>query len=188
MGEKLIRKFYLKQFKTISSAISTYDDLDLLVNHLAEGTARTFGAKGCSIMVLDEREKQLFPLGSFGISQKYLEKGPLFVNEKWSALVTGEPEIIHDLNNNPLIQYPQYAAEEGIVAMLTVPVISRISVIGLIRIYFGEPKYVHEEDVDSLLVLGKLLGLAIENHGVKNFVEGVKTAMGSLPLRMLEGL
>ena len=188
MGEKLVRKFHLKQFKAISDAISTYDDLNLLVNHLAEGTTLTFGAKGCSIMVLDEREKQLFPLGSFGISEAYLAKGPLFVDEKWSAFVTGEPEIIHDLSKNPHIQYPQYAAEEGIVAMLTVPIISRIPVIGLIRIYFGEPKYVHEEDVDSLLVLGKLLGLAIENYGIKNFVEGVKTAMGSLPLRMLEGL
>ena len=188
MGEKLVRKFDLKQFKAISGAISTYDDLGLLVNHLAEGTTRTFGAKGCCIMVLDEREKQLFPLGSFGINQKYLEKGPLFINEKWSAFITGKPEIIHDFNNNPLTQYPKHAAEEGIVAMLTVPIISRVSVVGLIRIYFGEPRYVHEEDVDSLLVLGKLLGLAIENHGIKHFVEGVKTAMGSLPLRMLEGL
>ncbi len=188
MGEKLIRKFHLKQFKAISEAISTYDDLNLLVKHLAEGTALTFEAKGCCIMVLDEREKQLFPLGSFGISEKYLEKGPLFVNEKWSAFVTGKPEIIHDLNHNPRIQYPQYAAEEGIAAMLTAPIISRVSVMGLIRIYFGEPKHVHEEDVDSLRVLGKLLGLAIENHGIKNFVEGVKIAMGSLPLRMLEGL
>jgi signal transduction protein with GAF and PtsI domain len=188
MGEKLVRKFYLKQFKAISDAISTYDDLHLLVNHLAEGTTLTFEAKGCSIMVLDEREKQLFPLGSYGVSEKYLEKGPLFIDEKWSAFITGKPEIIHDLSNNPLIQYPRHAAEEGIVAMLTVPVVSRISVMGLWRIYFGEPKYVHEEDVDSLMVLGKLLGLAIENSGVRNFVEGVKTAMGSLPLRMLKGL
>ncbi len=188
MGEKLIRKFYLKQFRAITDAISTYDDLHLLVNHLAEGTTLTFEAKGCSIMVLDEREKQLFPLGSFGISDKYLEKGPLFISEKWSAFITGEPEIISDLNNNPLIQYPRAAAEEGIVAMLTVPIASRASIIGLYRIYFGEPKQIQGEDVDSLLVLGKLLGLAIENYGMKNFVEGVKTAMGSLPLRMLKGL
>ena len=188
MGEKLVRKFYLKQFKAISDAISSYDDLHLLVNHLAEGTTITFEAKGCCIMVLDEREKQLFPLGSFGVSEDYLEKGPLFINEKWSAFVTGEPEIIHDLSDNPAVQYPQQAEEEGIVAMVTVPIVSRTLVIGLYRIYFGEPKHIHDEDVDSLLVLGKLLGLVIENYGMKNFVEGVKTAMGSLPLRMLKGL
>lgn len=188
MGEKLVRKFYLKHFKAITDAVATYDDLHLLVNHLAEGTTLTFEAKGCSIMVLDEREKQLFPLGTFGVSEKYLEKGPLFINEEWSAFITGQPEIIHDLNSNPLIQYPQHAAEEGIVAMLTVPIVSRTLVIGLYRIYFGEPKYVHDEDVDSLMVLGKLLGLVIENYGMRNFVEGVKTAMGSLPLRMLKGL
>ena len=60
MGEKLVHKFYLKQFKAIGDVISTYDDLHLHVNHLAEGTTLAFETKGCSIMVLDEREKQLF--------------------------------------------------------------------------------------------------------------------------------
>jgi len=60
MDEKLDRRYYLKHFKAISHAISTYEDLNTLINHLAEGTSRAFKAKGCSIMLLDERENQLF--------------------------------------------------------------------------------------------------------------------------------
>ena len=46
MSEVPVRKFYLKEFKAISHALSTYGDLNLLINHLAEGTAKTFHAKG----------------------------------------------------------------------------------------------------------------------------------------------
>ena len=46
MGE---RKFYLKQFRAISKAIAMYEDPNTLMKHLAEGTSRTFNAKGCSI-------------------------------------------------------------------------------------------------------------------------------------------
>ena len=33
MTQEPIRKFYLKEFKAISHAISTYEDLNLLINH-----------------------------------------------------------------------------------------------------------------------------------------------------------
>jgi hypothetical protein len=59
MNQKPERKFYLEHFRAISHAISTYEDLNVLTNHLAEGTSRRFKAKGCSIMLLDERDNQL---------------------------------------------------------------------------------------------------------------------------------
>ena len=54
------RRFYLRQFKAISNAISIYEDLPVLFSHFVEGICRAFKLKGCSIMLYDEREKQLF--------------------------------------------------------------------------------------------------------------------------------
>jgi hypothetical protein len=76
MSEEPKRRFYLKEFKAISHAISTYEDLHLLINHLAEGTTRTFEAKGCCIMLFDDRENQLFTVSSCGISEEYLKRDP----------------------------------------------------------------------------------------------------------------
>lgn len=188
MEQKPVRRFYLREFKAISHAIATYEDLNLLINHLAEGTSRSFAAKGCSIMLFDEREKQLFPVSSYGISEEYLAKGPIFVDEKHSAFVTGEPVFIQDMQNDPRVQYPKAAAKEGIVSMQSVPIKYRKAVIGIIRIYQGEPSVFHEDDIDALCVLSELLGLVIENNGLKNFLDKVKIALESLPLRMLEGL
>jgi signal transduction protein with GAF and PtsI domain len=188
MEEKRSRRFYLKEFKAISHAIATYDDLNLLTSHLAEGTARSFSARGCSIMLFDDREKQLFPVATYGISEGYVRKGPIFVNVKDSAFSKGEPVFVKDMQKDPRVQYPKEAAKEGIVSMLSVPIKSRGAVIGTIRIYQGESKEFHEDDMEAMCVLAELLGLVIENSGLRNFFEGVRGALDSLPLRMLEGI
>jgi len=188
MPEKYPRKFNLKEFKAISHAISTYDDLHLLINHLAEGTSRTFNARGCSIMLLDERENQLVIVSSYGVSDEYLQKGPLFVDDKYCAFFKGEPVFIEDIQNDPRIQYPEAAAKEEIISMISIPIKFRETPIGLIRIYFANQVGINEEDIDTLQVMAEHLGVVIENNGLKNFLEKVKIAMESLPLRMLEGL
>jgi len=72
--------------------------------------------------------------------------------------------------------------------MLSIPIKCRKATIGLLRIYHGEPLVFHEEDINALCVLAEHLGLAIESNGLNNFLDKVKVAMGSLPVRMLEGL
>jgi signal transduction protein with GAF and PtsI domain len=182
------RRFDLDQFKSISHAISTYEDLSLLTKHLAEGTAKSFKAKGCSIMLLDEREKQLFHINSYGLSDEYLRKGPVIVDEKFCAFCVGEPIFIKNMMDDSRVQYPKAAQKEGIISMLSVPIKYRQDVIGIIRIYRTNSSPYHEEDVDSLWVLGEQLGLVIEINGLRNFLDSVKMALENLPLRMLEGL
>ncbi len=188
MGDQLKRKFYLREFRAISHAISTYEDLPLLVNHIVEGLTRTFEIKGCCIMLYDEREKQLFCVASFGISDGYLNKGPVFVDHKYSAFFTGEPVTIDDLQNDPRMQYPEAAAMEGFVTLLSFPIKCRETIVGLIRFYNNEKISLHQEDVDSICILAQHLGLLIEYNGMRNFVEGVKLSMEKLPLKMLNGL
>jgi signal transduction protein with GAF and PtsI domain len=188
MKQKHERKFYLKHFRSICHAISTYEDLNMLTNHLSEGTCRRFKAKGCSIMLLDERDNQLHPVSSYGISEEYLNKGPIFIDDKHSAISKGEPVFVEDMQNDPRVQYPQAAAKEGIAAMQSIPIKCRNSIIGVIRIYHNEPTIIHDEDIETLCVMSENLGLVIENNGLKNFLEGVLTALESLPPRMIEDL
>jgi len=188
MKPKTERRFYLNEFKAISHAISTYEDFNLLINHIAEGTARSFSAKGCCILLFDERENQLFRVGSYGISDAYLYKGPIFVNDKYSAFFTGEPVFIEEMTTDPRIHYPEAAIREGISSMLSVPIKHRRNIIGTIRIYQSESLAFHPDDVGAMCVLAEHLGLVIENNGLRNFVEKIKMAMEGLPERMLEGL
>lgn len=186
MIQKQERKFYLKHFRSICHAIATYEDLNMLTDHLSEGTCRRFKAKGCSIMLLDESDNQLHHVSSYGISEEYLSKGPLFMDEKESAFFRGEPVFVEDMQHDPRVQYPQAAAKEGIVAMLSIPIKCRQTIIGVIRIYHNEPRTIHDEDIETLCIMSENLGLVIENHGLKNFLEGVLASLESLPPRLLE--
>ncbi len=182
------RRFYLQEFKTISHAISTYEDFNLLVRHIAEGTARSFNAKGCCIMLFDDTENQLFAVGSYGISDEYLYKGPIFADKKYCTFFTGEPIFIEDMTTDPRMHYPEAAVREGISSMLSVPIKHRKMITGTIRVYQSESIPFHPEDIDAMCILAEHLGLVIENNGLRNFVETIKTAMESLPARLREGL
>ena len=56
------------------------------------------------------------------------------------------------------------------------------------RMYHSDRILLHDDDIESILVLCRQLGLAIEYNGLRNFLDMLKGAMGNLPLRMLEGL
>jgi len=186
MTKKQEKKFYLKHFRSICHAIATYEDLNMLTDHLSEGTSRRFKAKGCSIMLLDERDNRLYPVSSYGISEDYLNKGPIFMDDKHCSINSGEPVFVEDMQNDPRVQYPQAAVTEGIVAMLSIPIKCREAIIGVLRIYHSEAIIIHEEDIETLCVMSENLGLVIESNGLKNFLEGVSAALESLPPRMLK--
>jgi signal transduction protein with GAF and PtsI domain len=186
MSEKPIRMIRLKDFKAISHALSTYDDFPLMINHFVEAIIRAFNVKGCSMLLLDEAEKQLFHVRSHGVSEEYLRKGAIFIDDKYSSFVTGEPIFIEDMQNDSRIQYPEAAAKEGIVSMLTFPIKCRTAIVGLIRIYHSKPWSLHEEDIDSFCILAEHLGLVLENNGLKNFLDTIKAAVESLPSRILK--
>ncbi|GLI36283.1 GAF domain-containing protein [Desulforhabdus amnigena] len=182
------RKIFLKEFTAISHAISTYSDINLLNDHLVEMMCKSFNVKGSSIFLYDDREKQLFCVSSYGLSESYLSKGPIYVDERFSEFETGKPVFFSDFREDPRIQYPEEAIKEGIVSMLSVPIKSHKAVIGLIKIYNHEPWILNQEDLNSMCVLAEHLGLVIEYNGLKNFLDQVKVAMESLPLRMLKDI
>ena len=188
MSGKPKRRIYLREFRAISHTISTYSDFNLLIKYLVEGITRSFSVKGCSILILDERENRLVHVRSYGISDEYLTKGPILLDDRYSAFVTGEPVFVEDFRTDRRVQYPDAAQREGIASMLSVPIKHRGEVIGLVRVYHSEPWTIHEDDLDSFCILAEHLGLAIENNGLRNFLDQIKTAMESLPLRMLKGL
>ncbi len=185
MTQKWERKFYLPEFRSITRVLSSNSELLVLFNHMVEGICRTFEVQGACIMLYDEGEKQLFNVGSYGISEQYLTKGPVLVNERYSSFFTGEAVLIEDLQTDPRIHYPKEAEKENLHSLLSIPIKSRGAITGIIRMYHSEPIHLHDEDIESISVLAELLGLVIEYHGLRNFLEEVKVATSNLPARLL---
>jgi signal transduction protein with GAF and PtsI domain len=186
MGTTQERRFLLKHFRVICHAIATYNDLNTLIQHLAEGTSRSFKAKGCSIMLLDEQDNQLYRVASFGISDDYLDKGPVvFIDDHNCAFYTGKPIFIENMQTDDKVQYPEAASKEGIVSMLSIPIKCHEMTTGVIRIYFDECYKLNDEDIETMSTMAELLGLSIDNNGLRNCLDQVRMALESLPSRML---
>lgn len=182
------RKINLAQFRAISHAISTYEDVTLLSRHIVESIVRTFSIKASTVLVFDDREKQLYYMCSHGLSDEYLRKQPEYNEVQFQEFVTGKPVFFSDFANDPRVTHKEAIEKEGIVCMLSFPIKYRKHVVGLLKLYNNESWMIHEDDKDSITILSELFGLVIENNGLKNFLDEVRAVMGNLPLRMLKGI
>lgn len=186
MNEQPEKKIHFREFKALSRAIAAFDNFNQLADHLAERICRYLSVKGCGILLFDEREKQLFRVSSYGMSETYIQKGPILADGRYSDFITGEPIFIKNFQNDRRIQYPEEAVREGLVSMLSIPIQYRGAPIGLIRVYHDRLWDLHEEDLDSFRILADILGVVIENDGLQNFLTQVRLALDNYPGRIPE--
>lgn len=180
-------KIGLPQFRAISHAISRYEDITMLGIHLVESICTSFEIRAASILLFDDRENRLFNVCSYGLSDEYNRMVPEW-SEKFEEFKKGQWVFFEDFPNDPRVENHAAIQNEGIRSMLSVPIKRRNHILGLLKLYNAEGWTLHKEDILSISVLAEQYGLVIENNGLQNFLTVVKEAMGSLPLRKLEGL
>lgn len=163
----------IKTFKAITKAIAYSDNLEFMANHLAQLLVTALGVKGCAIYIIDPETKILEILASFGLSPKYLTKGPLLADKSLAANLEGKPIIVTDVNKDENIQYPEQAKEEGIAAILSIPITFLNQIIGALRLYHHETWHVSEEDIDSLQLLAENVGLAMSYTSLCNALHSI---------------
>ncbi|MDY0132878.1 MAG: GAF domain-containing protein [Desulforegulaceae bacterium] len=185
MSGKPDARIQLLEFKAISYAISTYEDLSLLHRHLVEGVCSAFRIKACSIKLYDDREKELIRVASSGFSRNYLKNEPMIVQGENQDCLNGAVIYYEDLRTDKRLINPEAAEKEGIVSMLAVPIQYGSAVLGILYMCHDKPWILHDDDLDAFTVFTRHLGLRIEYTGLRNFFETVKAAAGNLPLRMI---
>lgn len=144
--------------REINSTLAVEDVLKAIV----ESTAKAIDAKGCSLMLLTPDKKQLIHGVAYGLSDWYIKKGPVMVDTATSAALQGLPLAILDATTDPRTQYPEQAKQEGISSILSLPLMLRGEVIGVLRVYTAEPHQFHTEEIDFLSAVANLEALALE--------------------------
>lgn len=149
-------------FDAAAGINSTLDVTDVL-QAIARRAAQAMEAKGCTLMLLTPDKRELRPSASFGLSERYLNKGPLSADESIPKALQGRPVTVLDATTDPRVQYGAHAAQEGIFSMLSVPVTLRGEVIGVMRIYTSEPREFTHEDIEFVQAIASLGAIALEN-------------------------
>jgi GAF domain-containing protein len=154
---------YLSAFIRIIRAISSSLDLNEVLQLIVKSTCEMTGSKGCALMLLDEENQRLEVKSYYGLSDQYIEKGPISSDRSISDTLKGKPIIIEDATSDPKVQYPQEAKQEGIASIVSLPIVLRERVIGVLRLYTPVPCRFTTDDIDFLSAIAIQSGLAIEN-------------------------
>ena len=174
-------KITIDVFKVVTKAIAESDNLSVMLDHLAQLLAAALEIKGCSIFVLSLETEELELLASFGLSTSYLSKGPVEADKSVGCTLRGEAVIIRDISRSDQLQYPDAAVKEGVAAIVSMPIFFLQEVIGVLRLYHHEPWDISDRDVDSLLILGENIGLAMMFARLLNTAQTVREAVIDLP-------
>jgi signal transduction protein with GAF and PtsI domain len=171
-------KINIDIFKVVTKAIAESDNLDIMTNNLTQLMVGALEIKGCTVFALNPDAKELEVLASFGMSVNYMNKGPVLCDNSIASALRGDPVVIRDIANTDQLQYPDNAKEEGIGAIVSVPINFAHKTIGALRLYHHGQWDISEEDLESLLVLGENIGLAMMYTKLFNAMEAIKEISG----------
>ena len=127
-----------------------------------ESVKRALQAKGCALLLFNRKTSELEVAASFGLSDEYLNKGPLSSMKSIAGSLKDGPVAISDVADDPRIQYPEEAKKEGISSILSVPIIVGKNPIGALRVYSAEPWEATLEDVNLVQALAQISGMGLE--------------------------
>ena len=99
------------------------------------------------------------------MSKEYLKERTLKVGEGIVGLVaqTKEPVVIQDVRKDKRYKEKELAKKEKLISMLSVPMIEKNEVIGVINVYTVEAYNFTKSDIDLLSVVANQAAVAIEN-------------------------
>lgn len=176
MKKRLINYETLLQ---VTKAISHSKDPEEVALITVESIKTVLNVKGCALFLFNRKESQLELAASFGLSEEYINKGPVSALKSIAQSLSEGPVAIYDVMDDPRIQYPEAAQKEGISSLLSVPIIVHGSLIGAMRVYTAEYWDFTLEDVNFVQALAQIAGMAISmarySKGLKSSIDVLKS-------------
>ncbi len=154
---------FLKALQQVAKAINSTLDVKQVLDLLVETATTALGLKATAVRLLDEKRQKMELVASFGLSERYLHKGPVEADKSIAETLSGTPVCLHNVRTDPRAQYPQAAADEGIASILSVPIKLKGRVIGVLRFYTGTPRDFTEDEISFAATLAEQAALAMEN-------------------------
>ncbi len=166
----------------LTTAISQCRDPEEVALITAESVKTAFKAKGCSVFLVDRATRELGLVASSGLSREYLKKGPIHFMQAIKEARDAVPIAIYDVHDDPRIEYPDAAKNEGISSLLGVPIISHNKIQGALRVYTAEPWEFSFNDITLVQAVALICGMAMDMcrmyKGYKTSIEILKNMRG----------
>ncbi|HBR22015.1 MAG TPA: hypothetical protein DD713_05530 [Nitrospiraceae bacterium] len=139
-------------------------DLNNTLNILAKNITEIMDVKGSTIRLLDEKNQTLEIVAAYGLSRKYLKKGPVILKEHPvdQKVLKGKAVKTKNILKEPHVLYLEEAKREGIKSVLSVPLMADKRAIGVVRVYTAVPHDFTAREIEKLRALAFLGGILAE--------------------------
>ena len=168
--EKAKRSCYDSLYE-VAAAVNSARSPESVLLSLVENTAKTLGAKGCSILLLTPDKEHLCHTAASGLSDRYIRKGLISIDQGILNALEGKPVAVSDATLDKRAKYGEPEEKEGIAAILSVPMTLREEVIGVIRVYTSEPCHFTMDDMYFVSAVANLGAIALENARLYDAVQ-----------------
>jgi signal transduction histidine kinase len=163
--EQLRLKVHLfESLASVSRTINSTLNLDEALRAITREACELMHARMCSLLMLDESRDWLDLRASYGAGDAYIKKPRLSVVESLLGVVTRrkKPMQIANVQTSGRYQHVEVARQEGLVSLLSVPLLFAGQSIGTLNVYTGRPYNFSNEEIKILSALAELSAIAIE--------------------------
>ena len=154
----------LETLVSIGQTISSTLNLDETLGVITREACSLMAGKVSSLLLLDDSRQWLDLRAHFGAGEAYVQKPRLSVEDSVVGVVVRrkKPLQVDDVQNSARYQNVSVAQSEGLVSLISVPLLFRGEVIGVLNVYTGQPYSFSNEEVRILSALADLSAIAIE--------------------------
>lgn len=162
---KVSYKSYIDTLNKISKAITSDLYLEDVLKLIVTLTANVMKTKICSLWVLDPKTQELKIRATQAVSKEYFRERSLKVGEGIVGLVAKEkkPIVTPDVLKDPVYKEKKLAKHEGFVSMISVPMMVKRKVIGVVNCYTTSEYKFSKSDIKLLSTVADQAAVAIEN-------------------------
>jgi signal transduction histidine kinase len=154
----------LETLVSIGQTISSTLNVDETLGVITREACSLMGGKVSSLLLLDETRQWLDLRAHFGAGEAYVQKPRLSVEDSVVGVVVRrkKPLQVDSVQNSARYQNVAVARREGLISLISVPLLFRGDVIGVLNVYTGQPYSFSNEEVRILSALANLSAIAIE--------------------------
>ena len=156
---------HIQALTKISKAITSDRYIEDILRLVVTVTAETMLSKICSLWLLDDNDNVLRLRATQSISEDYLKERSLKIGEGivGQVALTGKPRSVLNVLEEPAFKEKELARKEGLVSVMSVPMVVKDRVIGVINCYTSYPHEFTETEKNVLITVANEAAVAIEN-------------------------
>ena len=171
----------IETLSKVSGAIVSDKYLEEILHLIVTVTAELLNSRIVSIMLLDDGRQELVIKATQSLSEEYRKKPHIKVGESVSGRAVKErrPVQVMDVTREKGYRYPELAKKERLCSLLSVPMMIKDRVTGVINCYTDHEHLFSDEEVKVFQSVAHQAAVSIENASLLDHAAAAEEALAT---------